>query len=213
MKKAIIAAGAALVLGLSGAAIASEPLQEPIHSSPKVELTKLNLIPEVTTLTKLEQEAQAFQAMAAAAAITSARQDQLQLAYSTQLANNQVELESVVSQLIERVGKTPYVFAGSHPSGWDCSGMVVWAYKKLGIDLPHSASEQAKLGLEVLTPQVGDIVVYGDASGYFHSAIYVGDGLLVHSGFKPGRWTELIPMNHGSLANLNYTIRRFLDTE
>jgi cell wall-associated NlpC family hydrolase len=213
MKKAIIAAGAALVLGLSGAAIASEPLQEPVHSPLRVELTKLNLIPEVTTLTKLEQEAQAFQAMAAAAAITSARQDQLQLAYSTQLANNQVELESVVSQLIERVGKTPYVFAGSHPSGWDCSGMVVWAYKKLGIDLPHSASEQAKLGLEVLTPQVGDIVVYGDASGYFHSAIYVGDGLLVHSGFKPGRWTELIPMNHGSLANLNYTIRRFLDTE
>jgi cell wall-associated NlpC family hydrolase len=213
MKKAIIAAGAALVLGLSGAAIASEPLQEPVHSPLKVELNTATLIPESTTLTKLEQEARAAEAKASADALTAARQTKLAAVYKQQLANNQAELEQVVTELLARVGNTPYVFAGSSFSGWDCSGMVLWAYKGLGIDLPHSASEQAKLGVEVSMPRVGDIVVYGDSSGYFHSAIYVGDGLLVHSGFKPGRWTELIPMDHGSLAGLNYTIRRFLDTE
>jgi peptidoglycan DL-endopeptidase CwlO len=213
MKKAVTAAGAALVLGLSGAAIASEPLQEPVHSSPKVELSKLNLLPETTPLTQLEQEAQAAEAKASADALTSARQAKLALVYQQQLSNNQAELEQVVTELLARVGKTPYVFAGSSIAGWDCSGMVLWAYKGLGIDLPHAASEQATLGIEVFTPQVGDIVVYGDSSGYFHSAIYAGDGLLVHSGFKPGRWTELIPMDHGSLAGLEYTIRRFLDTE
>jgi cell wall-associated NlpC family hydrolase len=213
MKKAIIAAGAALVLGLSGAAIASEPLQEPVHSSPKVELNKLNLIPEATPLTQLEQESKAAEAKASADALTHARQTKLALVYKTQLASNQAELEQVVTELLARVGKTPYVFAGSSIAGWDCSGLALWAYKGLGIDLPHAASEQALLGVEVTTPKVGDLIVYGNSSGYFHSTIYVGDGLLVHSGFKPGRWTELIPMSHGSLAGLDYTIRRFLDTE
>ena len=215
MKKAILAASAAAILGLSGAALAVEPIQEPVHSSTikSIELSEANLLPEVTTLTLLEQQNKAFVAKAAAATLTAARKSKLDLVYSTQLAMNKSELEEVVLLLLDRVGKTPYVFSGSTPYGWDCSGMTVWAYSHLGIELPHSASKQATLGVEVLTPQVGDLIVYGDSSGYFHSAMYVGDGLLVHSGFKPGRSTEVLPMTHGSLINLEYTIRRFLDVE
>ena len=215
MKKVIIAASAVVIMGLSGAALASEPLQEPVHSSAikPLELSEANILPESTNITLLEQQNRAAAANAEAEALANERKAKLDLVYSTQLATNKGELEQVVSLLLDRVGKTPYVFSGSTPSGWDCSGMTVWAYNHLGIELPHSASKQAELGIEVATPQVGDLIVYGDASGYFHSAIYVGDGLLVHSGFKPGRSTEVIPMTHGSLAGLDYTVRRFLDTE
>ena len=215
MKKVIIAASAVVIMGLSGAALAAEPPQEPVHSPviKALELSEANILPEPNNMTMLEHQNRAAAATAAAELKSNERKAKLDLVYSIQLANNKAELEQVVKLLLDRVGKTPYVFSGSSTAGWDCSGMTVWAYNHLGIELPHSASKQAKLGVEVATPNVGDLVVYGNSSGYFHSAIYVGEGLLVHAGFKPGRSTEVIPMTHGSLAGLDYTIRRFLDTE
>jgi hypothetical protein len=92
-------------------------------------------------------------------------------------------LLEVTNNLVQFADKTPYVFAGSKPSGWDCSGMVVWAYSKVGFELPHSANKQAHLGKRVSKPKVGDIVVfaYSGSTNFYHSAIYLGDGKIINA--------------------------------
>jgi uncharacterized protein YycO len=106
-----------------------------------------------------------------------------QVVEQTKLENNKVEIRKVVDRLVNRVGKTPYVFSGSTPYGWDCSGMVMWAYGELGVNLEHSATKQANSGQRVDVPKVGDIVVFGweGSKGYFHSAIYIGNGKVVNA--------------------------------
>jgi len=124
-----------------------------------------------------------------------------QIARKEQLINNKAKLVKVVKALKNRVGKTPYVFAGSSPYGWDCSGMVRWAYLELGKELPHSATKQAHSGKRVKTPKVGDIVAfaYKGYSGFYHSAIYIGNGKIVNAnrGFK-GTYIESLSNYKGS---------------
>jgi len=93
------------------------------------------------------------------------------------------KLKRVVQYLTTRVHKTGYVFSGSSVAGWDCSGMVRYAYKRLGITLEHSADKQAHVGFRVSRPRIGDIVVfaYNGSTSFYHSAIYVGEGLIVNA--------------------------------
>jgi cell wall-associated NlpC family hydrolase len=93
------------------------------------------------------------------------------------------KLKRVVNYLTTRVHKTGYVFSGSSVAGWDCSGMVRYAYQRMNIVLPHSANKQAHVGTRVSNPRIGDIVVfaYKGSSTFYHSAIYVGSGLIVNA--------------------------------
>ena len=93
------------------------------------------------------------------------------------------KLKRIVNYLTTRVHKTSYVFSGSTTSGWDCSGMVRYAYKRLGVTLPHSANKQGHVGQRVSKPRVGDIVVfaYQGSTNFYHSAIYLGNGLIINA--------------------------------
>ena len=93
------------------------------------------------------------------------------------------KLKRVVQHLTTRAHKTAYVFSGSTVSGWDCSGMVRYAYKRIGIVLPHSANKQGHVGERVSRPRAGDIVVfaYQGSTSFYHSAIYIGEGLIVNA--------------------------------
>lgn len=93
------------------------------------------------------------------------------------------KLKRVVQYLTTRVHKTGYVFSGSSVSGWDCSGMVRYAYQRMNIVLPHSADKQGHVGTRVSRPRIGDIVVfaYNGSTSFYHSAIYVGEGLIVNA--------------------------------
>jgi cell wall-associated NlpC family hydrolase len=92
-------------------------------------------------------------------------------------------LVATTKHLVRFADKTPYVFSGSTTFGWDCSGMVVWTYKKIGISLPHSADKQAHIGKRVSKPRVGDIVVfaYSGSTDFYHSAIYLGNGKIINA--------------------------------
>jgi len=96
---------------------------------------------------------------------------------------NKEKLNKVVIRLIHRVGKTPYVPQGSSIYGWDCSGMVRWAYEQIGVEVPHSATAQAYIGHRVKTPQVGDIVIFGykGYKSFYHSAIYIGKNKVINA--------------------------------
>lgn len=98
---------------------------------------------------------------------------------------------AVLEKVKSHVGKTPYVFSGASPSGWDCSGLVMWTYSQLGIELPHSASAQLSSGKHVKDPQAGDIVVWG---GGYHSGIYLGNGKVVNA-LNPTRDTNIVSVD------------------
>ena len=101
------------------------------------------------------------------------------------LKNNKKKITQAVKKLLNRVGKTRYVFSGSTPYGWDCSGMVKWAYGQMGKELPHSATEQSYAGRRVAQKdrKVGDIVIFGyrGYKSFYHSAIYIGKGKIVNA--------------------------------
>lgn len=73
---------------------------------------------------------------------------------------------------------TPYVWGGSQPGGFDCSGLTSWAYGQAGVDIPRTAAEQA-IGQQVAYEdlQQGDLIVW---SG--HVAMYAGDGMMIEAG-------------------------------
>lgn len=79
-----------------------------------------------------------------------------------------------------------YVYAGSSPSGFDCSGFVMYVYANYyGISLPHSADSISKYGTAVSSEEIapGDVVCYDhNGDGYMdHVSIYIGDGYVVHA--------------------------------
>jgi cell wall-associated NlpC family hydrolase len=73
-----------------------------------------------------------------------------------------------------------YVWGGASPSGFDCSGLVMYVYAQLGITLPHYAAAQYQLGSPVgpADLQAGDLVFF---DGLNHVGIYVGGGQFVHA--------------------------------
>jgi len=112
-------------------------------------------------------------------------------------------MAKVVKKLKKRVGKTWYVFSGSTPSGWDCSGMTRWAYQQIGIDIPHSANKQAQAGVKVAAPAIGDLVLFGykGTNTFFHASIYIGNGKVIHAGFKKGQTTSVLDLESASVKN------------
>jgi cell wall-associated NlpC family hydrolase len=71
---------------------------------------------------------------------------------------------------------TPYLWGGATPSGFDCSGLVVYAYAQVGIDLPHSSAALRYSGHVVSSPAPGDLVWTPG-----HIAIYAGSGTIVEA--------------------------------
>jgi cell wall-associated NlpC family hydrolase len=95
---------------------------------------------------------------------------------------------SAVALAEQQVG-TPYVFGGSTPAGFDCSGLVQWTYGKLGVTLPRTAAEQGKVGTAVSPADArpGDLVYFDHAGPVDHIGIYAGNGTWVvapHTGAK-----------------------------
>jgi cell wall-associated NlpC family hydrolase len=85
----------------------------------------------------------------------------------------------VVGVALSQLG-TPYVWAGSAPGGFDCSGLVMWAYAQVGVALPHSTYAQWGYGVSVSRDQLqpGDLVFF---DGLGHVGIYIGGGQFVHA--------------------------------
>lgn len=86
---------------------------------------------------------------------------------------------AIVGAAYGQIG-VPYVSGGSSPSGFDCSGLVMFCHRAAGISLPHSSGSQGSGGKSVSNPQPGDVVCYAG-----HVGIYIGGGNMIHAP-KPG---------------------------
>ncbi|WP_404384904.1 C40 family peptidase [Knoellia locipacati] len=80
-----------------------------------------------------------------------------------------------------------YVYGGDDPSGFDCSGLTQYVYRKAGISIPRTASQQQREGTRVSDPQPGDLVFYGSPA--WHVGIYTGGDMMIDSP-RPGKYSS-----------------------
>jgi cell wall-associated NlpC family hydrolase len=88
----------------------------------------------------------------------------------------------------------PYRWAGESPAtGFDCSGLVRWAYGRVGIDVPHSSYALYGVGRRVPASRMapGDILFF---SGLGHVGLYLGNGRMVHAP-ETGRTVEVVRLS------------------
>ena len=106
-----------------------------------------------------------------------------------------------------RVTGTPYRWGGESPeSGFDCSGLVRWAYAQLGVDLPHSSQALWSTGEPVARSRirVGDVLVF---RGLGHVGLYVGNGHMVHSPYS-GKSVEVVGLSSTNYGSRLVGVRR-----
>lgn len=84
---------------------------------------------------------------------------------------------------------TPYVFGGTSPYGFDCSGFTQYAFARAGVSLPRVADSQFYYGRQISMSQLrpGDLIFFTTYEpGASHCGIYVGNGNFIHAGTSTG---------------------------
>lgn len=105
----------------------------------------------------------------------------------------------------------PYVYGGTTPSGFDCSGFVQYIFNIHGILLPRTASEQATVGIPVnlADASMGDLIFFCMHSSKHinHVGIYIGNGSFIHASSKKGITIDSLD---GYYNNMLVAIRRVI---
>ena len=159
----------------------------------------------------------------------------LSLSFSLFLVASTTHAATINGQDIVNYAKkflgTPYVWDGTTPSGFDCSGFTQYVYKNFGISLPrtvsYDSSSQRGVGTrisQIKDLQIGDLVV---TNNYGHIGIYVGNGQYIHASspgdvvkissiyaFNEGRRLPNVTnstYNYSSIAGLTFDAKFYAD--
>lgn len=125
--------------------------------------------------------------------------------------------DSVVHFARQQIGRR-YVWGGTSPRGFDCSGFTQYLARAFGVNLPRTAAQQARVGQEVprdrslLRP--GDLLTFGRGGRVTHIGVYVGDGRYVHASSGRGQVTESnLDRPQSSLSRAWMGVRRVFGAE
>ncbi|MFM6850393.1 MAG: C40 family peptidase [Terrabacter sp.] len=99
------------------------------------------------------------------------------------LNNAKVPSASGIVGIAQSFFGVPYVYGGSSPSGFDCSGFTSYVYRQAGISIPRTASAQQAAATRVSDPRPGDLVFFGSPA--YHVGIYVSPGRMIDAQ-RPG---------------------------
>lgn len=79
-----------------------------------------------------------------------------------------------------QLGK-PYQWAGAGPDSFDCSGLVMMAWKQGGVSFPHLAQDQYNMTarISISAAQPGDLIFFGTPDDVYHVGIYIGNGHMI----------------------------------
>jgi cell wall-associated NlpC family hydrolase len=112
---------------------------------------------------------------------------------------------AVVAEASKHKGK-PYRYGAAGPNSFDCSGYTQFVYRKFGKVLPHSATQQGRLGTYVAknAARPGDLIVFGSPGRYHHAGIVAGNGYMWDSS------TSGQPVALRKIWSQNYQIRRLV---
>lgn len=102
---------------------------------------------------------------------------------SPNTANASTKGASIINSAQKYMG-VPYVWGGTTPAGWDCSGYTQYVMKENGITIPRTAAEQYSKGVAVdkANLKVGDMVFFTTYKpGASHVGFYMGDGKFIHA--------------------------------
>ena len=84
-----------------------------------------------------------------------------------------------------------YVYGGTTPAGFDCSGFTQYVFDKIGVSLPRTAEQQRQFSTPVSDPKPGDLVFFGAPA--YHNGIYAGNGMIWDSP-RTGKSVSLRPI-------------------
>jgi cell wall-associated NlpC family hydrolase len=146
---------------------------------------------QIAQMVQAEQARQLQMARMAQARMVAQRQAQVQATQDTVVGISAVTPQSdtvvapppthggVVAIAMSQLG-TPYVWGGAAPGGFDCSGLVMWAYAQVGVSLPHSTYALFAMGVPISRDELqpGDLVFF---DGVGHVGIYIGGNEFIHA--------------------------------
>nr|WP_240986826.1 NlpC/P60 family protein [Acididesulfobacillus acetoxydans] len=152
--------------------------------------------PKTLAAVKSFQHNDHLQADGMAGPLTQSALDKLQAGSASQRS---AKIQGIVTEAKKFIG-TPYVWGGTSPSGFDCSGFTQYVYASQGVELPRVSRDQAQIGSPVSASdlQAGDLVFFSFSGGVVdHVGIYLGKGQFIsattHKGvtvypFSPYWW-------------------------
>lgn len=118
-----------------------------------------------------------------------------------------------VVQIAEQFLGLPYVYGGSTPAGFDCSGFTSYVYRQLGYTLHRVSADQINDGIPVSKSELlpGDLLLFKKqgASRIHHVGIYVGDGMMIHSP-QTGDVIKYASIVNGYYNDCYYAARRIV---
>ncbi|RVW10369.1 NlpC/P60 family protein [Prescottella agglutinans] len=98
-----------------------------------------------------------------------------------------------------------YVWGGNGPDVWDCSGLVQWAFRTVGINMPRTSQEMARFTGGMLVPlsalQPGDVITMDTYDIAGHVGIYAGNG-MVFNAYSSGVPIGLTPLSDFRIHNI-----------
>jgi len=122
--------------------------------------------------------------------------------------------DSLVNLARRQLGRR-YIFGGTTPDGFDCSGFTRYLMRAMGYDVPHSAAQQAQVGREIprdpslLRP--GDLLTFGRNGRVTHVGMYIGNGRFIHASTGRGQIVEAnLDRQPNRLIRAWYGVRRLL---